>query len=173
MKWTLKLKDWQLFLLLTVLPLIFGLIVAWVYFKGFSRELTFMLAVLFVLVYFTLLYGWFWEMGILLFMKLPTGIFRSSLKFKISIFLSMISVLSVFLIFIGGFNSDLFTLIVFISILIETTCSLYVFYFISKSLYSVIYQRESVFKEYVYVLILFFILPAGVWTIQPAIEKIN
>ncbi|MBN9296553.1 MAG: hypothetical protein J0I41_06050 [Filimonas sp.] len=51
-------------------------------------------------------------------------------------------------------------------------CILYSFYFIAKCLKSIQYKRIASFKEYAGLFFLFWVLPVGIWILQPKINKI-
>lgn len=69
---------------------------------------------------------------------------------------------------IGG----IILIVIGLGFLIAILCLLYSFYFVAKCLRIAQYQRKVFFKEYADIFFLFWILPVGLWIIQPKMNKI-
>jgi len=176
MNFFLKLKHWQVFLLLTGLYWIYAIVVATIFLllqnpivEIIDIVVTLLLRTLSVVFYF----GWFYALGVNLNEELPDTVEMSLKKFKWSLFLFPI-VCMVFPIVVALFgnmramDNPVFYWIVF-SILFF---SIFYSYFNAKSLKAVELQRPVVFKDYIGMFFLFLFYPIGIWVIQPRINKI-
>jgi len=154
----LKLKHWQLFLLLT------GWIVVEIISP--SKEPT-IVSVVFLYFNIAILLAWLYALGINLNKKLPDTVKMNLKIFKCFLFTVPIGCLVAP--FIYGILGELLT------ILFVMFCILYCVYFVAKSLKAVELQRPvSFYYDYdnIATFFLFLLFPIGVWAIQPKVNKI-
>lgn len=166
MSFFIKLKHWQLFIVLMITPLLIVLTI-------FLKSETAYGSRLFVarvasLTNTCLLFGWIFSIGRALQGKLPSGLQNDQLYFKISITVVMACCLmsAITLLFFG--RGLYFTLIMIPSVV----AIIYMFYFVSKSLRMAELQRIVTTDEFSNEVSMFFFYPIGLWHIQPRINKL-
>lgn len=190
----LKAKHWQLFIIMFVIPgiislfLIFPLLETFINFRTSEPEFTveFVLYILiFILITMSPYYIWIWSVVTELHKKIPENLYMSLKKFKV-IFISPLILFSlIVLFFLVFFDIESFsiselngTLIIglfvayFLLIFYSAFCSIYVHYFIAKTIKSVLLRREAKFSEYVEEIALIYFLYIGIWLLQPKINKL-
>lgn len=191
----LKLKHWQLFMLFFALPvLIYIITIVGFFIKMFSlKHLNnfdpSLFSGLLVGIFFVILIShgtltlWNWTIGTQLIDKVPSEIrlknrfFKFTVIFPLVYFLLMPLFMSQMIQSIDiqsqqapNFNPFIFLLLIPLN-LFTLFCSIYTFYFTSKTYKSAQLQREVTFGDYVgeFFLIMFFIV--GVWIIQPKVNQ--
>ncbi|MCX2743297.1 hypothetical protein OO013_05440 [Mangrovivirga sp. M17] len=187
----LKLKHWQLFMIIYGVPFIFQLI-----FAGFiiilavndvepdfqNLFLWFVLLPIFSLIPLLGSLGWYWSVGTGLQDKIPekeqmnTGFFKVSVIFPLIYFTIVLIGISVLasLNFLSGMEPGPEILFFIIPIhLFMAFCLFYNIYFVAKTYKSIELQRRATASEYLgeFFLIWFFFL--GVWFIQPKINDLE
>jgi hypothetical protein len=187
----LKVKHWQLFLLIFGFPTIFQLVFMSSIFSAISTnpgpEMIFSTMKFFpilMILFMAILLGWFWSIAIGLQKKVPEHITMKVKKFKtfFLIYLAYILCLTILIAFamngmMSGVNEPsvvnigtMFAIIVPLH-LFSMFCILYSLYFVAKTFKTVELQREVKFSDFAgeFFLILFY--PVGIWIIQPKINK--
>jgi hypothetical protein len=193
MKIFLRMKHWQLFSLLFVIPLIFQVIgiVSMSFLK--SPTILFMAFPTILLLYMFAFFSWFYTLGTNLNRKLPDTVQMDLRKFKILLSIPIVYILLIcfflFRLFInltemaasGLPDPDTFSmvqrswsLIALVTPLhfVSIFCIFYSLYFIAKSLKVAEGQRAVVFNDFVGDFFLIWFFPVGVWIIQPRINKL-
>ncbi|MHA6249656.1 hypothetical protein ACXYMU_17065 [Pontibacter sp. CAU 1760] len=175
----LRLKHWQAFVLLFILPLLLQ--------QGVPR-LLYAADITLGAIATLLLQGvpaivftaWLWLLGVCLYRKLPQQIKISrifvhlcalyfllyTLLFIYTIGLIKESVLS------GNFPYGMLLLLAPMHLL-ATFCYLYLVYFVARSLVSVEQQRVVSTGEFAGTTFLFLFLPVGIWWLQPRLQALS
>ncbi len=184
MTFFLKLKHWQLFVLLIGIPIILEFLTVGFIFSAddFSSGLQRFLSIFPVLMmlYVAILFGWLWSVGVFLSKKLP-----SDATMPTSIFKGAIIIPTLYIMFLcwfvakliwGNEMSELFLdenlSVILTAHVTSAACIFYVLYFNAKALKSVELQRPALLGDYVGEFILFWFFPVGVWFLQPRINKL-
>jgi len=195
MKFFLKSKHWQLFIVVVGIPLITQIIAGaimiskmvsfafsgsqpdpYVMFNLMSTIIP-VITVVCVIVYFL----WFYSLGLSLHKKLP-----SSVNMSLNRFLVFISYPLVYLIGFCFFMSramkitddlppSVFSTAILLIIplhLFAMFCMFYCLYFVSKALKSAELQREALLGDYIVDMLLFWFFIVGIWFLQPRINKL-
>lgn len=184
MNFFLRLKHWQLFILLMIAPFIAQLVGMTVLITSHDSAMMFAAFMLIMFLFAGIFFGWLYVLGVNLNMKLPGMVKMNLTKFKWFLFTIVMYMVLIwvfmsvnfeYMLDSGETNSvDLtggFVVILplhFFSIF----CIFYCLYFIAKSLKSVECQRPVTFSDYAGEFFLICFFPIGVWLIQPRINKI-
>ena len=194
-----KLKHWQLFMLLFVVPFIFYIIfvvtiISKAVISNSPEEIfsVFKFIPLIVFVPLLTLFGWLWSMGIGLAKYLPKNVVMNQRRFKILFFVPLIYLPTVMFMVIGLMSNlqksmltneppDFFLtpsfpilfFLFFVLHLFSVFCMFYCFYFAAKTYKSVILQREAVVSDYIGQFFMIWINVIGVWIMQPHINRIT
>lgn len=169
-----------MFTLLFVLPIILiflGFIVTATI--GGRNPIVFSISIsIITIVFIGVFFGWFYALGANLNKKLPDHVRMNLTRFKIFLFIpaAYIFLLSVLLLFKNILSSlqpnpAIFSLIIPMQ-LFCMFCMFYCLYFNAKSLKTVEMQRQVTFSDYAGEFFLIWLLPIGIWIIQPRINKI-
>ena len=169
----LRLKHWQLFGLQTAIPFIFYVISKTTVIP--SQYLKTVLAVFLLLMILSISasFGWIYTLGVNLNKKLPDTVKLNLTKFKWFFFIPFVYMIFyvVFMFyFIFGMNFFRFA-IIFSFQLFAIFCIFYCIYFNAKSLKAVELQRPVTFSDYASEFLLIWMLPVGIWILQPKINK--
>ena len=199
MKFFLKSKHWQLFIVVVGIPLVMEIVAfALMFAKMFSFILSntqpdpiammssmWSIIPLIMVVSIIIFFLWFYTLGVNLHRKLP-----SSVKMDINLFRVFISYPVVYMLvfcFVMRYmvlhvmqtadnHSPIFFPASFLFVipfhLFSIFCVFYCIYFVSKSLKSVALQREALAGDYIVDFILFWFFIVGIWFLQPTINKI-
>lgn len=180
----LRMKHWQLFLLVVGLPLFLEfLMFASMIVTRDAQMFTWYLPVIAVagLLSWGSMFVWFYTLGINLFKRLPATVKMNLTTFKIFLFTPVAYILLICLIIAGAFFLGVFKedgpspafLLLFIPIhLFAMFCIFYCMYFISKSLKAVEWQRPVTAGDYIGEFLLIWFYFVGIWFIQPRINRI-
>lgn len=189
----LKAKHWQLFILITGVPLLFQVIMmstmfSSIDFKTNSPSFDMFNIMKFIPIVMIIsvgtFFGWFWSIAIGLQKKVPEGVTMKTKKFKIFFFIPLIyiSLISIFISgmfsgisqnglepsgsFIGGMVGIILPLH-----LLSMFGIFYSMYFVAKTIKTVELQKEVSFSDFAgeFFMIWFYII--GIWIIQPKINK--
>lgn len=195
----LRLKHWQLFIVMLGLPIIYQL-----YFifkvlgsrtqpmevvgeEGVTQVLNeryFHFDFLpYVLILFSLVFfGWFWSIAIGLQKNIPVEIEMKVKRFK-ALFIIPLVYTIVFMMFIGGLFSGIFTygfsnstwfLVIILPLhLFSIFCIFHTIYFVAKTIRTAELQRVVTFGDFAgeFFLLWFYII--GIWIIQPKVNRLN
>lgn len=189
MKFFLRAKHWQLFILVAGIPFIAQIALI----ANFANSIgegnpaemfTPFLSVLFPIMMVTvtgIFFGWFYTMGINLHPKLPVTVNMPLTKFKIFLAIPLVYLFCI-IIFMGvlfnsiaatnGVPNPLIFLLIVPLHLFSMFCIFYCLYFVAKCLKAVEWQRPVTFSDYAGEFFLIWFFPIGVWFIQPRINKL-
>ena len=164
-------KHWQIFTITFGFPFILNLIgLALSPIVGYYPIIIEKLNSIIVLISLIVYLGWLWSVAILFQEKIPIEIRLNSGPFKIILAFLVIYVV----LFFGIFHLPRISLWFKIPLqLFPMFCLLYVVYFVSKTLKTVELQREVDFSEFSEEFYMICVLPIGIWTLQPKINKLN
>lgn len=176
----LRMKHWQLFLLMVGIPIIIEFIGLGIMFT--TRDPKSMFFVFPLIMFFSIIInlGWFNALGINLTKKLPETVKMKLNKFKWFLYFPMIYmlILSVFILGIlnglsfGLIPTPLLLLLILPIHLFSMFCLFYCLYYIAKTLKAVELQRPVIFNDYAGEFFLLWFFPIGLWIIQPRINKL-
>lgn len=137
---------------------------------------------------FAIQFAWYWSAGVGLQSKVPEHVRLDVKMFKTFSLLSLFGISAFVIFFIYFFNNFMFAFpkpgerpnfdwvlwffpaIMLLSALMMIA-SIYIIYFIAKTIKTVELQKEVSFGEFVGEFILIWFFPVGVWFIQPTINK--
>lgn len=173
----LKLKHWQLFLLLIGLPLVFQIFTMQAMMNNEPAGMFISFPLMMILVV-AIYFGWFYALGTNLHKKLPSSVSMNLKRFKIFLIIPMVYIVLISL-FMTFAMSDVFPeyissymMIIIPLHLFSIFCMFYCLYFISKELKSVEWQRPVTFNDYAGEFFFIWFFPFGIWFIQPRINKL-
>ena len=186
----LRLKHWQLFLLLLGAPLLFQFYALFALLWNLKADpnladeniVNYFEVFPWVMILFTgIFFGWFWSIAIGLKDKIPTDITMKTTRFKFFFFIPLAYIVLV-MIYLGnlfnGFQADDFEIggwiisIVLPLHLFSMFCMFYVIYYVAKTIKTVELQRKAVFGDFVVEFFLLWIYFIGIWVLQPRINKL-
>jgi uncharacterized RDD family membrane protein YckC len=173
-RYFLRAKHWQIFLLLVGITIVADVVLV-ISILATPRAPQDLLKaeVLFGAVMVPLMFcflGWFWSMGSFL-----TSILQPPLRLKMGFFrFAVIYPVLYTCFFLAVFQSTkpVLLLIVFPLHFFAMFCVFYVLYFVTKSLKIAETHRPASFHDYVGPFFLLWFFPAGVWVIQPRINRL-
>jgi hypothetical protein len=189
----LKIKHWQLFIILFLIPIISGFLVNENGFFSTKDEINLKSTETFTsnriynfisTISIFLLYGWYWSINIGLKSKIPDSIIMRSEKFKLFFIAALtLSLFSTVYIddFINGIilnmteSTDLNNLFIKLGGLLTyylTSLFIYIYpiYLTAKTLKTIELKRDVNFKNFMKEFFLLLFFPIGVWVIQPKIN---
>ena len=195
----LRLKHWQLFIVMLGLPIIYQLYFIFEIFgsriqpmevvgeEGVTQVLNeryFHFDFLpYVLILFSLVFfGWFWSIAIGLQKNIPDEIEMKVKRFKAFFIIPLVYTI-VFMMFVGGLFSGMFTygfsnstwfLVIILPLhLFSMFCIFHTIYFVAKTIRTAELQRVVTFGDFAgeFFLLWFYII--GIWIIQPKVNRLN
>ena len=174
MKILLRMKHWQLFILLLAPSFILNIFLFSAQQDFSTTALQFSIGMVLTTAVF---FGWFYSMGTMLHRKLPDTVRMNITRFKIFLFIPLIYIL--FLSFFFGpisINDDLsgavMTGLIIPVHLFSMFCIFYCLYFNAKALKAVEWQKNVTFSDFAGEFFLIWFFPIGLWIIQPRINKL-
>jgi hypothetical protein len=178
MKILLKIKHWQLFLILFGLPFGFQIIFISSMIGGHSDFLFnyFIFFPFLMVLYIAIFFGWFWSIAVGLQYKVPADVKMKVGRFKIFFFTPLIYILFIVGFMFIGFGTGhqphpgIFALIVPLH-LFSMFCMFHNLYFVSKTIKTIELQREVIFSDFAGEFFLIWFFPIGIWFIQPKLNK--
>jgi len=176
MNFLLRLKHWQLFLLLIGLPIIIRMITLIRSEDSLSSFTnTTFLSLIPTIISMTVSIGWFYAMGTNLHKKLPGSVKMNLARFKIFLFFLAVYA-PIFIGFMINYTSANEKIVAFAVIvpfhLFSMFCISYCMYFNAKALKAIEMQRPVTFEDFAGDFFSFLFYPVGVWFIQPRINKL-
>ncbi len=180
----LKMKHWQLFLLIMGIPMLFQFFMMGTMFtnlaSGNSSASLFMfnymkLFPIMMVLFMGVLYGWLWSVAVGLQYKMPEGVKMKVAKFKIFFFTPLIYIfffLALIMTFMAGKPNPVIFVVIIPFHLFSMFCMIYILYFVAKTLKTVELQREVNFSDFVGEFFMIWFYPVGIWIVQPKINKI-
>lgn len=195
----LRLKHWQLFIVMLGLPIIYQLYFIFEIFgsrtkpmevvgvEGVTQVLNeryFHFDFLpYVLIFFSLVFfGWFWSIAIGLQKNIPDEIEMKVKRFKALFIIPLVYTIA-FMMLIGGLFSGMFTygfsnstwfLVIILPLhLFSIFCIFHTIYFVAKTIRTAELQRVVTFGDFAgeFFLLWFYII--GIWIIQPKVNRLN
>lgn len=179
----LKIKHWQLFILMFIIPFGLQFLAMCSLIFGRGPYLFPLIFPLVILLYAGVFFGWLYSTGTNLHKKLPETVSMKLGKFKLflcipTIYITLIMV-TISIVFrvpeIGHISPSvipLFILIILPLHLFSIFCIFYCLYFVAKSLKAVEVQQPVTFNDYSGEFFLTWFFFIGVWFIQPRINKL-
>jgi hypothetical protein len=186
MKFFLRLKHWQLFLVFVGIPLVFEFLIILAIFK-FPQDPVriFRLVPAIMLLVMALYFSWFYTLGTSLYKKLPPSVSMNLQRFKFFLIVPAIYItLVVFVVFMVSVQKGgpgflylepahlIFFPIFVILHLFSMFCIFYCLYFLARAMKAVEWQRPVEFGDYAGEFFLFWFFVIGVWILQPRINRI-
>ena len=180
MKLLLKLKHWQLFLILMVIPILFQIGMFAAVFISNDPLMMFRLFPIVMILFMGIFFGWFYALGTHLHKKLPETVHMNLRLFKILLFIP-VAYMSLFMVFMinmfsgiigGGEPNIAIFILIFPLHLFSMFCIFYCLYFNAKSLKSVELQKPVTFNDFAGEFFLIWFFPVGIWFLQPRINKL-
>ncbi len=181
----LRLKHWQLFILMFAIPIILQILLEVSIFSGAPVNPFWVLLILVMVLYLAPFFGWIYTLGTNLYEKLPPEAPMKLRKFKLffwfpvvylTLALCTICILPRFLNEgsspIAPSNLIILILCFLVVHLFSIFCIFYCIYFLAKSLKAVELQRSITSSDYIGDFLLFWFFFIGIWFIQPRINKI-
>jgi len=183
MNFFLRLKHWQLFMLLMGIPFIGQIATFSLVFTFSDPFAVFAVMPLIMIIFMTAFFCWFYALGVNLHQKLPETVQTNLKRFKLFLFLPVAYIF--LMVTIGPFAlSNISNLEVdpspfFLSFaiilpmhLFSMFCIFYCLRFIAKTMKAVEWQRPVSFSDYAGEFFLIWFFPIGVWFIQPRINEL-
>lgn len=177
----LKLKHWQLFLLLFGIPFILQFVFAFAMLLAPSSMKVYAIMPVVMLLFIVVFFSWLYSLGTALHKMLPEAVKMNLTTFKIFLFIPLIYITFLCAFMFWVFNTMVtadaapnlawFTLIIPIH-LFSMFCIFYCLYFIAKTLKAAEWQKPVTFSDYVGEFFLLWFYPVGVWFIQPRVNKL-
>lgn len=164
MKFFLKLKAWQLFLLNFGLPA--GLL--------WPKDIPFVLGLFATLVIVAVLIGWLWTVGTQLNKKVPEKIRMKSGLFRFSLIYISIYIPCGFVFFAlteTGSPASSTVAIILPFQFFAMFCWFYGCYFVSKNFAMAERKQETIFPDFARLFFLLLLYPMGLWSIQPRVNR--
>ena len=184
MKILLRIKHWQLFIILIALPVTMDFIViSTTIFSNDDPRI--MMTILLTVIVFSLcvFFAWFYALGISLHKKLPEPAEMNLTKFKIFLLVPIVFILFVCFFMMYMINNPttgeepptfgLWILAVLIPVdLFSVYCIFYCLYFNAKALKTVELQSPVEFSDYAAEFFSLLFFPIGIWIIQPKVNSL-
>ncbi len=193
-KYFLKAKHWQLFLITFGIPFTLQIVMMVSIFSNFQINtnpdplifLNYMkFYPLIMIISITISFAWFWSVAIGLQGKIPLDVKMKVKKFKIFFFSPFVYFL-IFMVFFYIGSNNLFNInqdatfrsigLIFAIVLplhlFSMFCMLYILYFTAKTIKTVELQKEVKFADFVGEFFLIWFYPIGIWIIQPKLNKL-
>jgi hypothetical protein len=173
----LKLKHWQVFVLIFILPFILQYIATQLF--AALEILTPILSIVVAALPPIVPVAWLWWVGFHFYKGLPGRIKVSAVYFHLgALYFILYLLLLTYTLGVARDNIADGTLPIGMLILLmpmhlfATFCYLYLTYFAARSIVSVQKQRVVTIAEYIIVAIQVLFLPIGIWFIQPRLNKL-
>ena len=175
----LRLKHWQTFLLIFVLPFLLRYVLTQLI-EAASPTAPGMLSTLVDALPTLVPVLWLWRVGVALHSRLPADVTVSAVYFHLGAlyFALYILILIYTLGLVRESLSDGILPLGMLALLVPmhlfgTFCYLYVAYFLARSIISVDKRRTVTAGEYISPFIQVIFLPVGIWFIQPRLNKLS
>jgi hypothetical protein len=181
MNFLLRLKHWQLFLLLIGLPIIITIAMIITIEDSFPGRVFKLISPVLTVFGATIFLGWFYAVGTNLHKKLPGSVKMNLTSFKISLFLLVAYILFICVFMIATIDQTITdevsppigNIMPIIPVhLFSVFCIFYCLYFTAKALKAVELQRPVTFGHFADEFFLLWCYPIGIWFIQPRINKL-
>jgi hypothetical protein len=179
MNFFLRLKHWQLFLLLIGVPLVLQIIFVSVVIASNDPFAAIVFFPVIMIIVLCTLFGWIYSVGAAMYKKIPFSMRPNLRRFKLFMLVPTvyISCLCVFLAFIfratpmvNGPGAGIMVLIIFPLHLFSMFCIFYCLYFAANALKMAELQRPISFSDFAGEFFLMWFFPIGIWIVQPRIN---
>lgn len=181
----LKAKNWQLFIVMLGIPLLFQLFIVFGIFSFSGKDSGADFLVIFIiasqlipiitLIFGVIFFGWLWSIAIGLQQCIPSTVKMKVTKFKIFFFIPLVYI-SFLMLHMSGFIAGslegfewVFALVVPLH-LFSMFCMFYMLYFVAKTIKTLELQREVKFGEFLAEFFLLWFYFIGIWIIQPKVN---
>lgn len=176
MKFLLKLKHWQLFLLTWGPALLMDVFLI-------SDPAMMVKVFPFVMLLFTAsLFGWIWAISTVLHKKLPAGIDLKIQRFKVLFIIPVIYIILIcvflayqFLFATSSFGNDMGGAFAAVVVIVHLVSMVIIFWgvrFAAKTMKTIELGRMAHFSDYAGEFFLIWMSPIGVWVLQPRLNKL-
>jgi len=177
MDFFLKAKAWQVFFILIVVPFAFQLVtLKFLLGLVYSDPKLFLVIILgATLIGAAVFLFWVWTLGVGMNQRIPSEIRPKVRFFKFTVIYSAASFITYPLLVVLPLinaNGDGIGALFFLLQLFSSYCIIYGFYFIAKNLVTFEKGEPIKFRSQIGTLILLWILPLGIWSIQPRINEV-
>lgn len=179
MKFFLQLRNWQLFLLLVVIPFVLNIAGTVMVFATKDPLLMLNLFPVYMIYIVLVFFGWLYSVGSHLHRRLPATVSVSIRPFRILMLTAAayITLIAFFAYKIPQSRQPFVMKPVLIPVLLLSHvfamfCIFYCLYFVARALKTVELQRKVTLGDYIGEFFLLWFFPAGVWIIQPRINKL-
>jgi len=175
----LRLKHWQLFVIVFGIPFILNLVLTVSTFSSGYSSFMFALVATVISLSIACIFGWYYSLGINLHKKLPETIKVNVRRFNICLLATVFYSIFFFYFWIKTkkeimlgqpMNTSMFYLMPFH--ILSIACLLYCLYFIAKILKAVELQRPVLYNDFASDFFLLLFYPVGIWIIQPRVNKL-
>jgi hypothetical protein len=167
MRFILRLKHWQLFVLAIGLPILAD-------FFDVSKQQTWTIDMIIGVVSVSTVFGWIWTIANELYKILPVGQHFKLWGFRTAFLLAL--TLLVFLFWATEnemiMASDNFLILLFVGVSIYLGLMIYAVLFAAKTLKTIELGRPAKIDEYAGEAFLIWMFPLGVWFVQPRLNKL-
>ncbi|UYZ59832.1 hypothetical protein [Hymenobacter latericus] len=177
-RFLLSLKHWQLFLLSFIAPFLIQAVATTLSFGSASPDMSIFLAgfVASTSLMMSVLFAWYWAAGTTLSRLLPGTVAAHPNRIRLALLVPVVYMLAILALVAGvvqqsEVNPAWAALIVPLHLL-SMGCIFYSIYQVARSLKAAEVQRPVGFGEFVADLLLLWFFPAGVWLIQPRLNKL-
>jgi hypothetical protein len=171
MTWILRIRNWQLFILLLGIPMLSGMILMFVYHPTdimlLFNDLTIINTISISLIIF-----WAYCVGTIFYKLIPIKSNLSLIIFKFSIGGILFGVV-LFGISLFGNSLNLSNSLIWSIAMLATCSSVYTVYFVASTIKTIEFNKKIKFSQLLpEMLLLLFAFPIGIWFIQPKVNEI-
>lgn len=172
----LHLTAAQIFMLFIGLPILLNILD--IVFSPSAYFSYYYVAPVITLIGLTLLFVWYWTVGVNIFQKLPQGMIMHLTRFKVLLLVSFCLLILTFCLqflipnALSGDNPADWFFLLFVPQILSMPCMFYCIYFIAKALKASEVNRTVTSSDYSSEFLMLLFLPVGVWFIQPRINKL-
>jgi hypothetical protein len=177
MKFLLRLKHWQLFVLTWGVPIAINI------YSFVDPTIIFRLFPAMMFVFMVMVFGWIWSVCNVLHKKLPPGVDLNLLQFQLMFSIPIVYCLFIlgwinFANFTGEYGSGqsmgvTLTITIIIMHLVSIACILLGVRFAAKTLKSIELGRLAKFGDYAGEFFLIWFSPLGIWILQPRLNRLT
>ena len=176
MKVFLQAKNWQIFIILLILPIVSEILILQYFLPhAFQTQIMMYFAVM-MIIYSIVFFSWLWSLGISLNTIVNEKQRMNIRLFKIFLIFLLIYVLATTVLMQIIYDTTSYPIllpaILFPVHLFSLFCFLYCIRLVAKSLKMAEIKKTAVLKEYLGDFFLIWFFPIGIWFIQPRINKL-
>lgn len=184
MNWFLRIKHWQLFLLMIGIPLVSDISFISIFFEQDSSRIFSIFLPIIMIIWIGIFFGWFYALGTNLHKKLPPHVKMNLRLFKVFWTFPVCYIFLICLVMMffsknffppdpeASLNTTIYASVFVPVHLFAMFCIFYCLYFIAKTMKAVEWQRPVTFSDYAGEFFLLWFYPVGIWFIQPRINRL-